>query len=188
VHAHLDSIGLDVRGGFHLRFSVSEIRRTEVSGPVLRLVTDRGVLELELGKRVKTWERTIREPRSRIDKLGIKPGARTVLVGLNDSQLRAELAARKCNLLKRGVESSVDAVFFLVAKPSALTRLKLLKRMLVPSGALWVIREKGGNAKVTEEQVRDAARRAGLVDVKVVAFSDTLSAVKLVIPRAQRSK
>jgi hypothetical protein len=35
--------------------------------------------------------------------------------------------------------------------------------------------------------VRGSAQRAGLVDVKVVAFSAALSALKLVIPVAKRT-
>jgi hypothetical protein len=36
--------------------------------------------------------------------------------------------------------------------------------------------------------VRDAAKAQGLVDVKVMSYSPELSALKLVIPVAQRSK
>jgi hypothetical protein len=36
--------------------------------------------------------------------------------------------------------------------------------------------------------VRAAGPGAGLVDVKVVSFSETLSALKMVIPVAQRKK
>ena len=38
----------------------------------------------------------------------------------------------------------------------------------------------------TEDDVRAAAFEADLVDVKVIAFSETLSALKLVIPLAKR--
>jgi hypothetical protein len=36
--------------------------------------------------------------------------------------------------------------------------------------------------------IRDAALRQGLVDIKVMAFSERLSGLKLVIPRAQRGE
>jgi len=39
---------------------------------------------------------------------------------------------------------------------------------------------------VTESQVREAAKASGLVDVKVVSFSDRHTAEKLVIPLARR--
>jgi hypothetical protein len=37
-----------------------------------------------------------------------------------------------------------------------------------------------------EDDVRTAGPSAGLVDVKVVSFSDTLSGLKMMIPRALR--
>jgi hypothetical protein len=50
---------------------------------------------------------------------------------------------------------------------------------------VWAIYPKG-RRELSEDTVRAAGRRAGLVDVKVVRFSETLGALKLVIPRARR--
>ena len=41
---------------------------------------------------------------------------------------------------------------------------------------------------INENDVRDAALEAGLVDVKVVSFSSTLSALKLVIRLVDRPR
>ena len=43
-----------------------------------------------------------------------------------------------------------------------------------------------GQKRLTEGMIRDAALAQGLVDIKVAAFSETLSALKLVIPIARR--
>jgi len=43
-----------------------------------------------------------------------------------------------------------------------------------------------GQAHIKEGMIREAALAQGLVDVKVCAFSGTLSALKLVIPVARR--
>jgi hypothetical protein len=53
------------------------------------------------------------------------------------------------------------------------------------NGALWVIRPKG-RKEISERAVMDAGKAAGLVDVKVVSFSETHTAEKFVIPVAQR--
>jgi hypothetical protein len=50
---------------------------------------------------------------------------------------------------------------------------------------VWVVWRKGV-PDLKEDHVRAAARTSGLVDVKVVAFSPTHSALKLVIPKATR--
>ena len=45
-----------------------------------------------------------------------------------------------------------------------------------------------GRKEFREDDVRAAGPDAGLVDVKVVAFSETLSGLKMMIPVAQRPK
>jgi len=67
-----------------------------------------------------------------------------------------------------------------------LERLGALKKSLQPAGAIWVLRQKGPATRVTESAVMAAGKAAGLVDTKVVSFSDTHTAERLVIPVAKR--
>ena len=53
---------------------------------------------------------------------------------------------------------------------------------LSSAGALWIVYPKG-RQEITELQVLDAGRAAGLVDVKVVSFSATHTALKFVRPK-----
>jgi len=62
-----------------------------------------------------------------------------------------------------------------------LDRLAALKASLTPEGALWIIRPKDVK-EITEADTMAAGKAAGLVDVKVVRFSDTHTAEKFVIP------
>lgn len=128
----------------------------------------------------------IKYPRSRIEKLGIKPGQRVLLVGLEDEALDADLASRDCTVLRRETKAPVDVAMVLVDTPDKLRLIARYRQAITPDASLWVIRPKGKDTPVTEAQVRDAAKRAELVDIKVVSFSDTHSAEKLVIPRARR--
>jgi len=66
-----------------------------------------------------------------------------------------------------------------------LAKLAALERAIRRDGAIWVVWPKG-QAHIKEDMVRAAALARGLVDVKVCAFSATLSALKLVIPLAKR--
>ena len=50
------------------------------------------------------------------------------------------------------------------------------------------MRPKGKDTPVTETDARKAGLAAGLVDVKVAAFSPTHSALKFVIPVAKRPR
>jgi hypothetical protein len=78
-----------------------------------------------------------------------------------------------------------DVIFLAVERPESLEQLEALASKIVPSGAIWTLRAKGQRA-VTEADTMSAGKRAGLVDVKVVSFSDTLTAEKFVIPVAKR--
>jgi hypothetical protein len=52
-------------------------------------------------------------------------------------------------------------------------------------GSIWVVWPKG-RQELKENDIIVAAKDAGLVDVKVIKFSETHSALKLVIPLARR--
>src|SRR5262245_49773555 len=134
---------------------------------------------LELGPTAAgSWAQAIEHPRSRIDKLGLKAGMKVALVGEIDKDFRAELVSRAPPVR---LGAGMDAIFFAAEKPADLDRLEALRAKLAPAGAIWVIRRKGGGP-VSEKAVMAAGKAAGLVDVKVVAFSDSHTAEKLVIP------
>jgi hypothetical protein len=80
-----------------------------------------------------------------------------------------------------------DAIFVGVSHPSDFARISAAKSAIKVDGAVWLIRPKG-SADVSERAVMAAGKAAGLVDVKVVAFSTTHSALKFVIPVKDRSR
>lgn len=136
-------------------------------------------VEFEIGEPAATrWCDRITNPPSRLDKLGVKPGMRVALVNLPDETFRQELDRAGARVLARPA-AGTDAVFLGAAKPSDLERLAGLKGSLQPAGALWVARRKGQSA-VSERDSMAAGKKAGLVDVKVVCFSETHTAEKYV--------
>ena len=66
-----------------------------------------------------------------------------------------------------------------------LDRLSEIRAKLKPAGAVWVVYPKGVKT-ITQEEVMRATKLAGLVDVKVAAFSKTHTALKAVIPKLAR--
>jgi hypothetical protein len=66
-----------------------------------------------------------------------------------------------------------------------LDRLKSLTPFLKNTGAIWVVYPKG-QTHIREIDVILAGKASGLVDNKVVRFSETHTALRLVIPVAQR--
>ena len=71
------------------------------------------------------------------------------------------------------------------ATPSDLGDLKKLLPSLAANGALWIVYPKG-RKEITEMHVLTAGRAVGLVDVKVVSYSATHTALKFVRPKDKR--
>lgn len=123
--------------------------------------------------------------RSRLDKLGVKPGARIAVVGLDDAGFLAELHGRTSAVTSGRVPRAADLIFIYMDRTADLPRLEKARRAIAPNGAVWVIWPKGRKA-FREDDVRAFGPTAGLVDIKVVAFSETLSGLKLVVPLRDR--
>ena len=123
--------------------------------------------------------------RSRLDKLGVKPGMRVAVVGLGDEAFRRELRARTDDIVEGRPRKDTEMILFAVDGAAALERLGALQRAITRDGAIWVVWPKG-QAHIKEGMIRAAAIAQGLVDIKVMAFSETLSGLKLVIPVARR--
>ncbi|MDQ4005408.1 MAG: DUF3052 domain-containing protein [Actinomycetota bacterium] len=121
-----------------------------------------------------------------LDKLGVKPGARISVLGLNEPWFDGELGARTNDVHTAHAAEGSDLIIVYVDRREDLDRaLAPLERSLKRNGAIWVIRPKG-TPHIKETDVIEAGRRAGLVDNKIASFSDTLSAMRLVIPVARR--
>ncbi len=184
--AHLDADKLDFSGTFKLSIPFREMRDVDVKKGELVISWDGVTFALGLGStEAAKWAQKIKYPRGRLDKLGVKPGAAVTLLGVSDADFRSELDERGAQVSEKPRKDQ-DAIFFAVSAPGDLAKLTALQGFLKPAGAIWVVRPKGKAVVVTEKQVMDAAKSSGLVDVKVVSFSDTHTAEKLVIPVARR--
>ncbi len=123
--------------------------------------------------------------RSRVEKLGIKPGADLLLLGIeNDREFVAELRAAGARI-RTGGASQADMIFATFSHRDDLRRLSKLVSRVKADGVIWTLRPKGSK-DITEAETMRAGHAAGLVDVKVVSFSSVLTAEKFVVPVARR--
>ena len=183
--ARLEDKALLFRGPVRLSIPLATIDTASAEDDVLRVRFGGRLAEFEIGANAAKWAARITNPPTRVDKLGIKPGMLVAAAGISDSTFVGELEARGATIVPLRRDSQVDVIFHSAGERTALEALPRLKRSIRPSGAIWVIRPKGSKA-ITEAETMAAGKRAGLVDVKVVSFSDTLTAEKFVIPVAQR--
>src|SRR4029077_18055452 len=124
----------------------------------------------------------------RLDKLGVKPGARVAIVGVPDADLRIDLATRTHDLTDGDPLPDTDVILLAADSWAELGVLPGLRDRIVANGAIWVVSRKGKAATLRDVDVIAAARASGLVDNKVASFSATHTALRLVIPVAQRGE
>lgn len=139
----------------------------------------------DIGTVAPRWADRITNPPSRLDKLGVRAGMTALVTGDRHADLLQELKMRGARIVRTAPDGGADLIFHGAARRDMLERLRELKHSLKPNGALWVIRPKGSQT-ITESEVMAAGKKCGLVDVKVVSFSDTHTAEKFVIPRRSR--
>ncbi len=123
--------------------------------------------------------------RSRTEKLGVRPGCRAVIIGLKDAAFVNELRAAGARVASRPGAGPYDMVIVRLNAASDLPSLIEAKKRIVPNGMIWAVWPKG-RKEFREDDIRHFGPAAGLVDVKVMSFSDELSGLKLVVPLAQR--
>ena len=131
-------------------------------------------------------ERTYTTPL--LDKLGIRPGMRVAVVDVDDPDIRASIRERTTELTEGWPEPDTDVVLLGADDLPALGPLEELSGQIRPAGAIWVVSRKGPTRTIKDVEVIEAARGAGLVDNKVVSFSPTHTALRLVIPVARRAR
>lgn len=122
------------------------------------------------------WVDAIANPKGRLDKLGVKAGMRVAVLGVADEAIAGELSGRGAVLVND--LQALDILFYAADSADELQRIGELVPALADKGALWVVSRKGKAATVKDIEVMAAAKAFGLVDNKVVGFSDTLTALR----------
>jgi hypothetical protein len=164
------------------------MQEVRVQGDALTVRTEDQEVMLEVGAPVaERWARLIKEPKSLFEKLEVSPQSRVAVVDVADSLFVTALRERTTSVAEGRVPEGVPVIFFGADSRESLRKIQLLRARMIDSGVLWVVRPKGSK-EISEADVLEAIRSAGLVDTKVVAFSRTHTAHKSVIPVEQRGQ
>ncbi len=185
--ATLEQHDLIFRGDFRLAIPLKDITRAHAGDASLDVMFGARSARFEIGSSAAKWAERIVHPPSRLDKFGVKAGSVVMTVALTDEEFLDDMKGRGARIVTRAPRDGVEIVFYGAERREALGRLPRLSEAMKSNGALWVIRPKGQRA-ITEADVMSAGKRAGLVDVKVVSFSNTHTAEKFVIPVAKRAQ
>jgi Protein of unknown function (DUF3052) len=121
-----------------------------------------------------------------LDKLGIRPGMRVAILGVDDASIRDRIGERTTDLTEGWPATDTDIVLLAADSTDELVPLVELATRIRPNGAIWVVSRKGKAATIRDVEVIAAAKAAGLVDNKVASFSSTHTSLRLVIPVDRR--
>jgi hypothetical protein len=120
-----------------------------------------------------------------IDKLGVKPGQKIAVLGVESAEFLTELAARVPEYSRGKRINGADVIFFSAEAIADLTNLSSLASSIQRDGAIWVVYPKG-QKHIREIDVITAGKSAGLTDNKVCSFSAKHTALRFCIPVAKR--
>jgi hypothetical protein len=119
-----------------------------------------------------------------MEKLGVKPESRVSVLGVGDPGFLADLERVGADVSRRRRKGS-DLVFLAIEVRTDLDQLAGMEPYLQRNGAVWAVFPRG-RKELRDVDVIQAGVAMGLVDNKVVRFSDTHTALRFVIPVARR--
>jgi hypothetical protein len=168
---------------FKLKILLKEIKKLKASKDELRILFPKGEAIFVLGARTAKWAQRILNPKSVIEKIGVRNGAKAVVIDVDDEEFLEKL--RGVATISDRLGRACEMIFFGAEAAEDLKRVPSLMRAMASDGALWIIYPKGVQV-IREIDVLMAGRKAGLKDIKVVGFSGTHTALKFVIPVSER--
>lgn len=184
--AHLETDFVLFRGDFRLKIKFSDISSIKVVSGKLTLTSSEGRAVFHLGEKAEIWADKIKHPKSVVDKLGVKTISRIAVLRIEDKKFISDVSKRTKLIIRGKLSTDLDFIFYSAESLKDLEKLSYLKTHLKKDGAIWVVSRKGKEATIKDIDVMDVAKKAGLVDTKVVGFSPTHTALKLVIPKLMR--
>jgi len=168
-----------------LKIPFARMKSVKVVGGELRVQSREGAVVFEIGQQAEKWAHKILNPKSQMEKLGVKEGAKVTVIGKLEAEFEAELKKAAPGFVRGTIAKDTEFIFLAAETEKELARATNIARMMRGATALWIIYPKG-RKDITENGVLSIGRKAGLKDVKVVGFSPTHTALKFVVPVERR--
>ena len=172
-------------GSPRVKIPFSAIKSAKAIDGQLRLQTADGPVSFDLGANAEKWCHKILHPKSRAEKLGVKPDVTISLLGKFDPEFRQDLLATTKNIHNE-INPASEIIFLLATSTKELAAgINKTAKAIKGATALWIVYPKA-KKEITESDVLSTGRKSGLKDVKVVGFSPTHTALKFVLPLDKR--
>ncbi len=182
----LETSEIIIRGEVRMKIPFGAMRSLLVKNGELVFFFDGKSIQILLGEKATKWLDKIKNPKSVIDKLGVKSDSKVSVINIADQKFLSELKKKTKDILIGKAVSESDFIFYEANRPKEVEKLSSLKKFLKLNGGIWVVSLKGKSATMKDVEVMAIGKKCGLVDTKVVGFSETHTALKFVIPVAKR--
>ncbi|MGH6821441.1 MAG: hypothetical protein ACREDU_11350, partial [Methylocella sp.] len=100
-----------VRGELRMRIPLKEITIVEARDGELRVAWKGGAAAFDLGSEAAKWAERIRNPKTLMEKLGVKAGQRIGIVGIRDEGFEKGLGNIKIQIASTKFQNRCDLVF-----------------------------------------------------------------------------
>jgi len=166
----LEAEALILRGTVRAQIARGAIRGFDVAGDTLRIETEAGPVEADLGPReAAAWLRALaKPPPSLADKLGIAPDRAVLRLGpVTDAALLAAVG-----------QAGDGPPALALAEVETLAALEAVLEAMAahPGLPLWTVTPKGANSPLPDATLRARMRAAGWRDAKSCAVSPRMTA------------
>jgi hypothetical protein len=183
--ALLESSEILFRGETRLKIPITSIISVEAKNGELHVRTKEGLAIFDLGPQAGKWADKIKNPKSLLEKLGVKRGQSVSLFGSFSAEFLASLKKHGAPATKGKIAKDIQWIFLAANEKQDLHNLPAVAKSIADAAALWLVYPKGQKS-ISEADVRSAGLKTGLVDIKVASFSPTHTALKFVLPKSKR--
>ena len=180
VHADFGSDQVVFGGGRRGAVKYKDVEVVTTGKGILKIRVDAAIMEFPLGDKVERVAAKIRKPPNRLQKMGIAAGSAIDLVGDAPKDFLKELDANAIESATTIAQGMKTRLAF-VSEAEALLNVPAWVADLEGNISLWIIYPKGGHG-LREQDVIEAGRNAGMKNLKVVRFSEKLTAQRFVVP------
>jgi hypothetical protein len=183
--ALLETSELLFRGDTRLKIPFPSITALQARDGELHVRTKDGLAVFTLGPQAEKWREKIANPKTLLQKLGVRSGETVSLIGEFPADFLLSLKKQNTAIVEGKAPKGASWYFLAAESRQNLQRVKSIANSLAGAAALWIVYPKG-QPSITESHVRSAGLQAGLTDIKVASFSSTHTALKFVLPKAKR--
>src|SRR5262249_22641541 len=140
-----------------LKIPFAEMKTVKASDGELRVQTSDGTHAFEIGPYAEKWAYKILNPKTRMEKLGVKAGAKVTVIGELESEFAAELKKIAPDYSNGAIKPGTEWIFLIADTQRKLAQATNIAKVIKGSAALWIVYPKG-RKELTENDVLGTGR------------------------------